>query len=333
MALAKRVVRTARSACTVIADASLVRRGVYVQEEHMAEVLATLSNELASVVTSAGASVARVDARNRMPASGIVWSADGVIVTASHAVEREDNIGIGFGDEQTTSAALVGRDPTTDIAVLRAQSHGLKAPGWSDMERLRVGHLALALGRPGKTVLATHGIVSALGDSWRTPGGGRIDRYLQTDAPMHPGFSGGPLVDVSGHFIGLNTSGMMRGSSLTIPASTVKRVVETLLAHGKVRRGYLGVAAQPVRLPEAIASQLGQETGLLLVSIERGGTAEQSGLVLGDTIVSIEGQPVRHLDDLLTVLGPDRIGAELPARALRSGQLQEFRLRVGERGE
>lgn len=298
----------------------------------MAGALTELSNTLAATVEKAGKSVVRVDARPRLPATGIVWSPDGVIVTAHHVVERDEGITIGLAGGAEAEATLAGRDPTTDVAVLRARASGLIAPAWADVEAVRVGHLALALGRPGKTALATMGIVSALGEGWRTPAGGWMARYLQTDVAMLPGFSGGPLVDGEGRVIGMNTSGMLRAISVVVPAPTLKQVVETLLAHGKVRRGYLGIGAQPVRLSEALARQLGQETGLLLASVESGAAAERAGLLQGDIIVALDGQPVRHLDDLLALLSGDRIGKAVPVRIIRGGQPREVRATVGERG-
>jgi S1-C subfamily serine protease len=303
------------------------------------EVLQDLSDALAATVETAGSSVVQVEARRRLPASGIIWSSDGVIVTAYHAVERDENISVGLPDGQSVPATLIGRDPTTDLAVLRAQASttsgvktaGLTPPTWADLDNLHVGHLVLALGRPGRTVQATLGIVSALGESWRTPAGGRIDRYLQTDVVMYPGFSGGPLVDAAGQVLGLNTSALLRGISLTVPASTLSQVVQTLLTHGHVRRGYLGVGAQPVRLPSGLEQQLGQETGLLLASVEPGSPADQGGLLLGDTIVALDGQPVRHMDDLLALLSSDRVGETLPIRIVRGGQVQELKVIVGER--
>jgi S1-C subfamily serine protease len=294
-------------------------------------VLSDLSQTLASTVQSAGAGIVRVEARPRLAASGIVWSADGVIVTAHHIVEQDENITIGLPDGRTTTAKLAGRDPTTDIAVLRAEQKGLAAPTWADPGTLKVGHLVLALGRPQQTVMATLGVISALGESWRTPAGGRLDRYVQTDVVMYPGFSGGPLVDAGGQFVGLNTSALMRGISLTIPTPTLQQVVQTLLTKGKVSRGYLGVGAQPVRLPGNLIQQLNQETGLMLVSVEPGGPAEKGGLVLGDVIVGIAGQPVRHLDDLLAALGSDRVGTTVPVRIIRGGQSQQVNVVVGER--
>jgi S1-C subfamily serine protease len=298
--------------------------------EETMSVLSELSNTLAATVETASAGVVRVDARPRFPATGIVWSADGVIVTAHHVVEQDENIGVGLADGRTISAKLVGRDPTTDIAVLRAQATGLSPREWANLDTLKVGHLVLALGRPEQTVMATLGVVSALGDSWRTPAGGRLDRYLQTDVVMYPGFSGGPLVSASGEFIGLNTSALLRGVSLVVPATTLRSVVETLLTKGRISRGYLGVGAQPARLPDALAKQLNQETGLLLVSVEPGGPADKAGLLLGDVLVGIANEPVRHLDDLLAALTPDRVGTTVAARIVRGGQLQNIQIVVGE---
>jgi S1-C subfamily serine protease len=294
------------------------------------EALVALSDALASAVETAGPSIVRVEGRRRLPASGIIWSADGLIVTAHHVVEQDENIGIGLADGRTVTATLVGRDPTTDLALLRAPAEGLPVPAWADGESLHVGHFALALGRPGHSVMATLGIVSALKKDWRTPAGGQLDYYLQTDALMYPGFSGGPLVNAAGQFIGLNTSGMLRDITLAIPAGTIRRVADALLRHGRVQRGYLGVGAQTVRLPKAIAEQLSQETGLLLGSVEAGSPAERSGLFMGDTLLSFAGQPTAHLDDLLAALSGDRAGQTVPVRLLRGGQVTEVNVLIGE---
>ncbi len=298
----------------------------------MSEIVSRLSDDLAQIVEAAGPAVVRVEARRRLPASGIVWSSDGVIVTAHHVVERDDNIRIGFSDGRTTPATLIGRDPTTDLAALRADASDLEAPTWAGPDSVRVGHLVLALGRPGATTMATLGIVSAHDNGWRTPAGGRMDRYLQTDVVMYPGLSGGPLVDADGQALGLNTSAMLRGISLTVPTTTLERVVEELLAHGRVRRGYLGVGAQPVRLPAGPAKEIGQKTGLILVSVEPDSPAEKSGLLLGDIIVAVGGRPTRQLDDLLTMLSGDTVGEALPVRMIRGGQTSEVSVTVGERG-
>ena len=297
----------------------------------MAELLEILSTAMAAIVASGGQSTVRVEARRRLPATGIVWSEDGIIVSAHHVVRRDEMIRVGLPGGESAPAELVGRDPTTDLAVLRAEASDLQPATWAPAEDLRVGHLVLALGRPGQTVQATLGIVSALGQEWRTPAGGKVDHYLQTDVVMYPGFSGGSLVDASGHLLGLNTSALLRGVSLAVPSTTVQRVVETILAHGRVRGGYLGVGIQPVRLPADIAEQLDQETGLLLVQVKPGGPAEEGGLLLGDTIVALDGQPVPHHDALQALLSGDRAGASVPVRIMRAGALQDLDVVIGER--
>ncbi len=302
----------------------------------MTAMLVEFSNALAATVEAAAPAVVRVEARRRTPATGIVWTPDGLIVTAHHVVEQDDAIGVGLPDGRTLAARLVGRDPTTDLALLQAQLDAgqprLATLTWANPAALRVGQLALALGRPGARVLATFGVLSALDGNWRTPMGGEIEHYVQSDVVMYPGFSGGPLISAAGEIIGLNTSALLRGVSLAIPAPTVRRVVEALLAHGRVRRGYLGVSAQAVRLPAALAQQLKQETGLLLGSVESDGPAGRAGLFMGDTIVSLDRQPVRHLDDLMALLTGERVGRATPVDFVRGGQVQTATVVIGERG-
>ena len=297
----------------------------------MSNILTGLSDALAETVSTAGASVVRVEARDRLPASGIAWSSPGIIVTAHYVVERDENIIVGLPGGETVAAELVGHDPTTDLAVLRTPATGLPEPAWADAGDLRVGHVVLALGRPGSNVRATMGIVSALGNTWRTPAGGTVDRYLQTDVVMYPGFSGGPLVEAAGKVAGMNTSALLRGISLSVPVPTLVRVVDALLAHGRIVRAYIGAGSQPTRLSEALAGQLGQETGLLLVSVEPGSPAEKAGLFLGDTIVALAGNPVKHLDDLMSNLDGEQVGKSIPVRIVRGGQLHDLTLVPEER--
>lgn len=297
----------------------------------MADFLKNLSDDLASTVESAGASIVRVEARRRQPATGIVWSADGLIITSHHVVERDENIKVGLPNGDVTSASLVGRDPTTDIALLKAQATGLAPASWAADDEMRVGHLVVAIGRPEKELQATLGIVSALDNAWRTSAGGTIDRYVQTDVVMYPGFSGGPLVSAAGPFYGLNSSALARGVSVTIPAATLRRVAEMLLTHGRVRRGYLGVSAQPVRLPAAMAQHLEQETGLLVMSVETDSPSDKAGITLGDTIVGLAGERVRHMDDLMARLSGDNVGKAVAVKVLRGGQISEMTVTIGER--
>lgn len=294
-------------------------------------VLADLSDALAVTVANAGPGVVRVEGRRRLPASGIVWSADGVILTANHIVRRDENINVGLDDGRTVTATLVGRDPSTDLAVLKADATDLTPIPHTGQKVLAVGHLVLALGRPGRTVQATLGIISALGEGWRTHMGGQIDRYLQTDVVMYPGFSGGPLVGATGELAGLNTSALSRGVSLSLPTTTLSRVAESLLTHGRVKRGYLGVNTQRVHLPDALKEELGQKAGLLIVSVESGSPAAQGGLTLGDTIVGLAGSAVSKHDDLLALLSGDRVGTAVPIKIVRGGQVQTLEVTIGER--
>ncbi len=296
----------------------------------MTNALESLSDALARAVEAAGSHIVRVEGRRRLPTSGVVFAADGIIVTAHHVLEQDENIGIGLADGRTLTATVIGRDPTTDVALLRAPVSGLPIATWVSADTLHVGHLALAMGRPGQSVMATLGIVSALKKDWRTPAGGQLDYYLQTDALMYPGFSGGPLVSADGKFLGINTSAMLRGVTLTVPAGTLRRVADALLAHGRVRRGYLGVTAQMVRLPAALAEQAGQQTGLLLGAVEPNSPAELGGLFMGDTIIALDGEPVRELDDLLALLSGERVRQAVPVRIVRGGQISEARVVIGE---
>ena len=295
----------------------------------MSATLHELSETMAGLVQAAGPQIVRVEARRRLPATGVVYSADGLIVTASHVVERDDEIRVGLADGSTVNASLVGRDQHTDVALLRAQAGGLTAATWLDPEQLRVGHIVLALGRPGQTVQATLGIISALGNAWRTPAGGEVERYVQTDVAMYPGFSGGPLLTASGAFAGINSSALLRGISLALPTPTIHRVVNTLLAHGRIPRGYLGIGIQPVRLADGLQGQAGQETGLMVMSVEAGSPAAQGGLLQGDILVGLDGQPLRQVDDLQALLAGDRIGREVSVRLIRTGELRELPVTIG----
>jgi S1-C subfamily serine protease len=298
----------------------------------MASNLIGVSNELAALVNESGSAVVRVEGRRRTNATGIVWSADGLIVTANHVLRRDDNIMVGGAEGESVPATVVGRDESTDVALLRADLPGLSPLVPAAEEQMTPGHIVLALGRPGHSVQATMGIVSALGGSWRTGMGGEIERYLQTDVVMYPGFSGGPLVGAGAVLLGMNTSGFGQGVSLAIPHTTLTRVVTSLQTHGKIRRGYLGVSTQRVRLPEDIQTELGQRSGLLVVSVEAGSPAAEGGMTLGDTIVAVSGQAVHNHDDLLAALAGDVVGQKETVRILRGGVLQDVSVKIGERG-
>lgn len=298
----------------------------------MSATLKDLSDNIASLVQAAGPHVVRVEARRRLPATGVVFSADGLIVTSNHVVERDDEIQVGLADGTTQAATLVGRDAQTDVALLRANTTGLSPATWQSADQLRVGHIVVALGRPGQTVQATWGIISALGNPWRTPSGGQIERYLQTDVAMYPGFSGGPLLTADGSFAGINSSALLRGISVTIPSPTIARVVETLVAHGQMPRGYLGIGIQPVRLSEALQQQTGQETGLMVMSVETGSPAASGGLLQGDILIGLDGQALRQVDDLQAQLTGERVGKPTSLRVIRTGEARELTVTLAQAG-
>lgn len=290
--------------------------------------LSEFSHGLAEAVKRAAPSVVQVNARRRLPATGIAWTKE-MVVTAHHVV-RSENIRIGLPDGSHRPAELVGRDPGTDLAVLRLSEGGL-TPLEHHEGAFGVGNLVLALGRPGRTVQATLGVVSALGGSWRTARGGEVERYLQTDVLMYPGFSGGPLIAAEGRLLGLNTSALMSGVSLALPLETVERVVGSLMAHGRVRRGFLGVSTQRVELPAALAEKIEQATGLLVVTVEPDSPADLGGLLLGDTIVELDGAPVSNHRELVGLLSGDRVDRPVNVQVIRGGEVVKLTVTIGER--
>jgi S1-C subfamily serine protease len=293
--------------------------------------LAGLSNDLAEAVARVSRSVVAIHGRRRIPSSGVVWG-PGVVVTANHTLTRDEDLSLTLPDGGTGTASLAGRDPTTDIAVLRMDSDFPSAERSAEAN-LQVGRLVLAVGRPGPSVTASLGIVSAVGAEWRTWQGGRIDRFVRLDLSVYDGFSGGPLVEAGGRVLGINTSGLTRASAIAIPVTTVDRVVAELVQKGHVTRGYLGLAVQPVRLPEPMRRELGLggTMGLVIINLEAGGPADHAGLLLGDIITGLEGNEVSDPSDILTFLGPERVGKEANLRIVRAGQTRPIAITVGER--
>jgi S1-C subfamily serine protease len=276
------------------------------------------SNALADAVDRVSGSVVRVETGRRRPATGLVWSSDGLIVTTAHSLEREDGLEVVLESGEVRAATLVGADPASDIALLRTEGEALPTPERAPADSIRRGQLVLALSRPGRTVRSNLGVVSALADEWRAPGGGKIERYIQTDVAVEQGFSGGPLVDASGRLIGLNSAGLLRSTALTLSVATVERVVSALLAHGRIQRGYLGVSSTPARLPQALADSAGQRVGLVVIGLQPGGPAEQAGFVLGDVLLGLDGERLESIGDLQAVL-EDRAMRSVSARVLRAG--------------
>ena len=296
----------------------------------MSNILVELSNAMAAAVEKAGASTVMVNARRRMPASGIVYTAD-LILTANHVVERDEGITVTLSEGTEVSATVVGRDHGTDLALLRLE-RPLASPA-ETASNTKIGQLVLGLGRPSNDgIEASLGVVSAVGGPVHTRHGA-IDRYIRTDTTPFPGFSGGPLVDAEGRVIGLNTSGFGHGVALTIPADLAWKVAEQLAKHGAVRRGYLGVRSQGVEIPAVAQKALKREqaTGLILVGVEKDSPAEAAGLMVGDIIVAVDGQPVRDHDELFARLSGDVVDKSTPVEVLRGGQPQEIDVKIGAR--
>lgn len=301
-------------------------------ESNGSNLLFALSESMANAVEKASAATVLVDGRRRMPASGIAFAAD-LILTADHVIEREEDIPVVFPDGSQLAARLAGRDPGSDLAVLRLSS-AAAAVAEAAPQEARIGQLVLSLGRPSREgIQASLGVISAVGGPVRTGRGGLLERYLRTDAIPYPGFSGGPLVDTAGRVVGLNTSGLARGASLAIPASLAWQIAASLAEHGSVRRGYLGVRSQPVVIPAAQQKALGrqQASGLLLVGIEEDSPAEAGGLMVGDILTGIAGQPVTDPDELLACLTGELVERPTPVEVLRGGQLNLITVTIGER--
>jgi S1-C subfamily serine protease len=291
--------------------------------------LSDLSGEIAQLVAGLAPSVVRVDARGGRPATGIVW-ADNLVLTADHVIEAEDNI-VVTGAPSAVKASLVGRDRATDLALLRTEGlRGAPAPRGRSAD-VRTGHIVLALGGGIAEQQVTVGIVSGLSSEFRSWRGGQVNSLLQTTAELLPGFSGGPLVDAQGRVIGINSWNFGRGVSRALPVEIAERVAESLRTHGRIRRAYLGVGVQPIRLSEALASELGQDGGLLVVTIETDGPAHKAGLLQGDTVVTVDGHPLLgRLDGLLATLRALDAESVHSFGVIRAGELKEVPVTLGE---
>ena len=295
-------------------------------------VLVELSDAMADAAETAGKATVLVNARRRMPASGIVYASD-LILTADHVVEREEGIKVILADGAEISARVAGRDAGSDLAVLKLE-RAAGAVAEATKSPARLGQIALALGRPSPDgIEASLGTVSAMGGPIRTGRGGMLERYLRTDSISYPGFSGGPLVAADGTVLGLNTSGLANGAAVTVPADIAWRIADTLVRHGRIKRGYLGIRSQAVDIPEASqkALQRGQAAGLLIMGIEKDSPAAKGGLIVGDILVGVAGEPVLHHDELFARLNGEVVGKSTPIDILRGGQPQTLNVLIGEK--
>ena len=294
------------------------------------DVFKALDQALASAVASSAPSVVHIS-RGHGGGTGIVWSEDLVITSSFHTPDRP-SVGIpkpdGSLDER--DGEVIGRDPGTDVALVKVAGGGLTPATLRDVDGLAVGNIALAIGRPGRTARASLRAIGVLGPDVRTPAGGRLDRYIESDRQVPRGFAGGPLIDADGKVIGMNTRTLLRGSDIAVPTETLRRVVAELQQHGGVRRGYLGVGAYPAALPPPLAQLVGRDRGALVASLEDGGPAASAGVIVGDILVELDGVAITGPDSLRTALG-DRPGQGGKLVLLRAGVKQELDVTIGSR--
>jgi S1-C subfamily serine protease len=289
--------------------------------------LKEFSKELEELVEKASKSVVRVDARRGRAGTGIVWDS-GLILTANHVVEQEEDIEVVV-DEKSAKATLLGRDPGTDLALLKVD--GLTAPAMPRAKAadLKPGQVVVALGRPG-SLKATFGTISSVSSPWRGWRGSDIEHLIQTNAPLYPGFSGGPLVDADGRAVGMNSWVFGRGDGRAIAMDVAERVVESLRQDGRIKRPYLGIGAQEVALPDPVKARANQESGLLIIAVEPKSPADQAGLMQGDTLLGLDGTVTKSLEDLYGGLRKTKVGATQKMRVVRAGELRELSVTLGE---
>jgi S1-C subfamily serine protease len=295
-------------------------------------------------VDTVGPAVVRVDTRERNGkpgrsgvGSGVVISPDGLVLTNAHVVNGAREIHLSDTEGRTTDARLLGIDPDTDLALLRADAaRNLAFAPLGDSKQLRRGQLAIAIGNPlGFESTVTAGVISALGRSLRATSGRMIEDVIQTDAALNPGNSGGPLVSSRGEVIGINTAVIMgaQGICFAVASNTANHVLSEIILHGRVRRGYIGVAAQTVPVPRrhALAAGFENRFGAMLSAVEPNGPAGNAGLMSHDLVVALDAEPVTGVDDLIRLLDRSRIGNSVSIDVLRLGRLRSFEVTPTER--
>ncbi len=293
--------------------------------------LRLLSNQMADAVERIAPSIVLVNGRERQPASGVVYAPE-LVLTADHVLQQEE-ITIETSDKRKLAAQVVGRDAASDLAVLRVADLGLEAASAS-AENARVGQLIMAVGRTNEEgPMASSGVVSAIGGPLRTGKGALLERYLRTDAIPYPGFSGGALIDMQGHVLGLLTTGLVQNLTLAIPMQNALTIAETLVRQGHIKRGFLGISSQLVELPAAQRPDGAQEQeyGLLIVKVDENSPAQQGGILLGDILVKLDGHVVLDSEDLQVVLAGDRAGKTVPIEVIRGNTLHTLPVTIGQR--
>ena len=299
----------------------------------MSKELIEFSNALAQATERASASVVAVHTETRGSSSGIVWR-PGVIVTSEHALRRDEEIQLTLPIGRVVPATLVGRDPSTDIAVLKCSEADTAVPLFGDVSALKPGTLTLVVGRTRASgPVAALGVVSLLASDRRTWTGASLTPYIRLDIGLQPTAIGGAVIEASGNLVGLATPRFARFGAIAVPASTINKISDTLLKQGRIPRGYLGVGLQPVRLPNGLREMLrrNEKTAAIVLEVHSDGPADKAGIVIGDILVSLAGQSITRLEDVQSLLAADAIGKTLPLKFIRGGAVQDGNIVVAER--
>jgi S1-C subfamily serine protease len=301
------------------------------QTKNNAHLLRTLSDQMADAVEHINTALVVVNGRQRQAASGIVY-AENLVLTAAHVLERDREITIQTHDRRKLPATVVGRDPGSDLALLRVPNLKLAAATTST-EIARVGQLIIAIGRDEDDgPMASVGIVSSVGGPLRTERGIVLEKFIQTDAISYPGFSGGPLIDTQGAVKGILTTGLINGAVLAIPMPIASALADALLKHGTIKRGYLGIASQLINIPTSQRAGRTQEHGLLLVRVDDNSPAQHGGLLLGDILITLDGHAIQDAEDLQLLLTGERVDKTVPIEVIRGNALQVLQVTIGQRG-
>lgn len=295
----------------------------------MTDVLTQLSDALAARVAAAAPRLAAIRLGGERVLSGIAWRGD-LVVTSEQALPEAESYEIDRPGAVSATARLVGRDPGTNVALLRLPAES-PDPGNLSAGTARIGGIGLVLGAGIRAEpVARLALIRAVGPAWRSMAGGTIDQLVRLDVRASRDTEGGAVIDAAGGLIGMATAGP-RGRALVIPHATVERAVGQILTHGTLRSGWLGVGLQPVAVPPGLREAAGQETGLMVVSLAPAGPAEQAGLLPGDILLAMDGEPMTRLRSVRGKLGRDRVGQEVDLRLMRAGAVQTVRLTVAAR--
>ena len=303
------------------------------RRKRMESALAAFAREIASLAERTAPAVVAVHGRRHGHSSGVHWRRE-LVVTAEHTLRRDEDLTVADAGGGESAATLVGRDPGTDIALLKVE--GLSAPTVQagGAAPPAVGDLALVIGRsPNSGTNASMGMIGAVSGPWRTWRGGEMDAYIRLDATVFAGSSGGAVVDMSGLVAGIATTALSRVAGLAIPARTVNRVVDQLVARGTVPRPYLGVGLHAVPMPEQFRAKFGGERthGIMILEVEPLGPADRGGILSGDIVLEIDGKSVGAVEDVQSALGWETVGKSVRLKLIRGGELKEITVTVGER--